>query len=180
MHKSVLSFFDKHTKPDMFTGKTVIEVGSLDVNGSVRGPVLAHRPASYVGIDFVKGKGVDKLLSAEKLVDEYGPRSFDTVISTEMLEHAENWRECVNAMKDVCKTWLIITTRGPGFPRHSYPNDHWRYTVDDFERIFADFDTVQLMPDTDPHSPGVFYIGKKTRRKQTDLASIDLLPAPLS
>lgn len=178
MHASVHQFFSKYVTLDMVTGKKVLEVGSLDVNGSVRGFVSGLKPKDYIGIDFIDGQGVDEVLDAEKLVERFGKNSFGCVISTEMLEHAEHWRKCVNEMKDVTSDWLIITTRGPGFPLHSYPDDWWRYTVEDFQAIFADFDTVQLMNDTDPNSPGVFYIGRKTRRKRVDLGSIDLTPAP--
>ena len=178
MHASVHQFFKDKTKPAMFKGKRVLEVGSLDVNGSVRPFVEASEPREYIGTDFMPGQRVDAVVDAEKLVDEYGKDSFDVVISTEMLEHAEHWRECVNNMKQVTSDWLIITTRAPGFPLHSYPDDWWRYTPDDFARIFADFDTVELMPDTDPNSPGVFYIGRKTKKKPVDLDEIHLLSAP--
>lgn len=178
MHTSVHQFFADHTKPEMFTGKKVLEVGSYDVNGSVRPFVEGFKPETYIGTDFIAGPRVDAVVSAEDIVETYGKNSFDVVISTEMLEHAEHWRECVNNMKDVTKDLLIITTRGPGFPLHSYPDDWWRYTVEDFAKIFADFETIHLMPDTDPNSPGVFYIGRKTRRKRVDLSGIDLTPAP--
>lgn len=178
MHASVHQFFADHTKPEYFQGKKILEVGSLYVNGSVRGFVEGFNPETYHGIDFIDGQGVDEVLDAERLAERFGKDSFDTVISTEMLEHAEHWRECVNNMKDVTKDLLIITTRGPGFPLHSYPDDWWRYTVEDFAKIFADFETIELMPDTDPRSPGVFYIGRKTPRERVDLASIDLTPAP--
>ena len=178
MHASVHDFFNNHTTKEMFNLKDILEVGSYDVNGSVRPYVESHQPKSYVGTDFMDGPRVDRVVNAEKLVDEFGEDSFDTVISTEMLEHAENWRECVNQMKAVTRNLLIITTRGPGFPLHSYPDDWWRYTTDDFKAIFADFDIKVLIPDSDPNSPGVFFIGAKTSRDPVDLSKIELTPAP--
>lgn len=178
MHASVHQFFKDYTKPEYFKGKKVLEVGSLDVNGSVRPFVLDIGVYSYTGVDFIDGLMVDEVVNAENLVERFGKNSFDTVISTEMLEHAEHWRECVNNMKDVTSDLLIITTRGPGFPLHSYPDDWWRYTVEDFQKIFADFEIIELMNDTDPNSPGVFFIGKKTKRKRADLTDIHLTPAP--
>lgn len=164
----------------MFKAKRVLEVGSGDVNGSVRPAVEAHSPKEYIGTDFMAGPRVDQVVDAVDLVKAFGKNSFDVVISTEMLEHAEHWRECVNAMKAVTRDLLIITTRGPGFPLHSYPHDWWRYTTDDFERIFKDFDIEVNMPDTDPTHPGVFFIGRKSRRKRVDLSKIELTPAPKS
>lgn len=178
MHASVHQFFKDYTDESTFKGLKVLEVGSYDVNGSVRPFVEGFEPKEYLGTDFLPGPRVDRVIDAEDLVQELGEKSYDVVISTEMLEHAEHWRDCVNQMKAVTKDLLIVTTRGPGFPLHSYPDDHWRYTVDDFKKIFADFKTIQLMPDTDPNSPGVFYIGKRTPKKPVDLSGIELTPAP--
>lgn len=174
MHYSVHQFFNEDTTPDMFKDKRVIEVGSLDVNGSVRDHIVAQAPSEYIGVDFVEGLGVDQLVNAEELVEEFGKRSFDTVVSTEMLEHAENWRDCIQNMKDICKDWLIITTRGPGFPFHAFPHDYWRYTCDDFEKIFADYE-IKVLKD-DPEWPGVFMVARKTRRKAVDLSKIEVAP----
>lgn len=179
MHASVQQFVKDYYDRSMFSGKRVLEVGSLNVNGSVRPFVERFEPSEYIGTDFLPGVGVDRVVDAVKLAEEFGANSFDTVISTEMLEHAEHWRDCVNNMKAVTKDWLIITTRGPGFKRHSHPHDWWRYTTEDFARIFSDFDTIDLMNDTDPNAPGVFYIGRKSKRKTTDLSSIELEPAPI-
>jgi len=179
MHASVHQFFKDHTKAEMFKAKKILEVGSLDINGSVKPFIMQSSPESYLGIDFMGGSMVDKVLNAENLVEEFGKDSFDMVISTEMLEHAEHWRECVNNMKDVTKDWLIITTRGPGFPLHSYPDDWWRYTTDDFAKIFADFTIIVNMKDTDANSPGVFFIGRKSSKKRVDLSKIELTPAPI-
>jgi len=43
------------------------------------------------------------VLPAEKLVEYFGPESFDVVISTELLEHVQNWRLAINNMKSVLK-----------------------------------------------------------------------------
>jgi 2-polyprenyl-3-methyl-5-hydroxy-6-metoxy-1,4-benzoquinol methylase len=60
-------------------------------------------PREYVGIDIEAGKFVDLLLPAEKLLEYFGSESFDVVISTEMLEHVQNWRLVIDNMKDVLK-----------------------------------------------------------------------------
>jgi len=178
MHASVHEFFKNKTNRTIFKGKTILEVGALDINGTVRPFVESHDPTLYLATDFMAGPGVDQVVAAEKLVETFGKNSFDVVVSTEMLEHAENWRECINNMKDVTQEYLIITARGPGFPLHSYPDDWWRYTTEDMARIFADFTIIENMQDTDPQSPGVFFIGKKARRKRVDLSTIELEPAP--
>lgn len=174
MHMSVKLFVDRAPQA-AFKGK-ILEVGSLDINGGVRNIVKGRKPESFIGTDFMDGPGVDAVVDAVDLVKTYGENSFDTVISTEMLEHAEHWRECVTNMKRVCKDWLIITTRSPGFGHHEYPNDFWRYTPVDFQEIFADFDILRL--EDDPQAPGVFMVARKSDRPEPDLSQIELMKAP--
>ncbi len=49
-------------------GKDVLEVGSLDRNGSLRAIVEALQPKGYVGADLSAGPGVDGICPAEDLV----------------------------------------------------------------------------------------------------------------
>lgn len=68
--------------PEFFRGTRVLEVGSLDVNGSVRGE---FEGCEYVGLDCRSGPGVDVV----SLAHEYGaaPGSFDVVCALETFEH---------------------------------------------------------------------------------------------
>ena len=104
MNVSVLEIFIENTESDEFEGKRVIEVGSKYVNGSVR-PLIEKflKPKEYIGVDLEKGKFVDVVLDAEKLVDYFGKESFDIVVSTELLEHVTNWRSVINNMKEILK-----------------------------------------------------------------------------
>src|ERR1043165_8630284 len=97
-------------------GKRVLEVGSLDVNGSVRGDVMALRPAEYVGVDLRPGPGVDLICDAGDLVARFGDDAFDVVISTELLEHARDWRRIVSNIKRVTRPGglMIVSTRSYG------------------------------------------------------------------
>jgi len=85
---SVLDFFMSSIDCAEFAGKRVLEVGSKFVNGSVR-PLIERfcRPREHVGVDIETGKYVDVILPAERLVEYYGPESFDAVISADVLEH---------------------------------------------------------------------------------------------
>lgn len=116
---------------------TVLEVGSRNVNGSVR-DVMPASVKAYTGVDIEAGPGVDALVSVYDLFHTYGGGVFDVVISTEMLEHVEDWRRAVFNMATVTKPggWLIITTRSPGFEYHPYPLDCWRFTVEHVKDIF--------------------------------------------
>ena len=46
----------RNTFPQYFNGKKVLEVGSLDINGSIRD---LFQNCEYTGIDLGEGKGVD-------------------------------------------------------------------------------------------------------------------------
>jgi hypothetical protein len=70
-----------------FNGRSVLEVGSLDVNGSLRPLLEEVCPRTYVGIDIITGPGVDQVCSAEQLIERFGAELFEAVVSTEMLEH---------------------------------------------------------------------------------------------
>ena len=68
----------------------VVEIGSYDHNGTARS-LFAPISSEYVGVDVIKGKGVDFVgnltdkIVLEKFKNKYG--LFSTVISTETLEH---------------------------------------------------------------------------------------------
>ena len=105
---------------EAFVCDSVLECGSYNVNGSVRGLFAARE---YIGLDWRPGPGVDVV----SLVHEYQPgRRFDTVISTEMLEHDPHWRESVQRMIELVKGrtpfglggTLIITCAAPGRGKH--------------------------------------------------------------
>jgi SAM-dependent methyltransferase len=145
-------------------GKDVLEVGSLNVNGSVRPLVEARQPASYMGVDVVPGPGVDKPVDVADLVATFGADSFDVVISTEMLEHAADWQLACTQMVAVLRPGgvLVWTTRSPGFLYH-HPPDRWRYTTTGMAEILdrLGLETVVVCDDPDPASPGVFAKARK-------------------
>lgn len=172
MHASVIDFVGTKLTIKEVTGKRVLEVGSRDVNGSIRRIIKDCFPSSYVGVDMMAGPCVDEVLKAEDLVARFGAESFDTVISVETLEHVEFWQKAVMAMKAVLRPGgiLAITTRAPGFPMHAHPSDFWRFTLDDFRKIFADLEVVVLEADPQADHPGVFL----KARKPVDFKPIDL------
>jgi autotransporter strand-loop-strand O-heptosyltransferase len=168
-----LAFVEKYLIPNDIIGKSIIDVGSRDINGSPRYYVLSHKPEKYIGVDIEKGKGVDIICDANELVKKFGRETFDIVISTELLEHIKDWRRAIQNMKDVLKPGgkIFITTRSPGFPTHNYPQDYWRFTKENMYRIFDDFDNVVI--EDDDSMPGVFVFGTKSER-QSSLSDIHL------
>lgn len=77
---------DKH--PEFFTNTRVLEVGSLDINGSIR---QFFTDCDYTGVDLGPGPGVDVISKGEEL--SYDDGAFDAVVSCECFEHNDHWRE---------------------------------------------------------------------------------------
>lgn len=174
MHDSVREFVTELAmkRPALFQDKHVLEVGSANVNGSIRG-LIEPFSASYLGVDIVKGLDVDRICHAEGLLRTFGEFSFDVVISTEMLEHCRYWKYAINNMKCVARKTVILTTRSPGFPYHEHPGDFWRFTPALMEKVFSDFHNTLVL--SDPEYPGVF-VWAEREREIPDLKTLDAIP----
>jgi SAM-dependent methyltransferase len=151
----------------------VLEVGAMNVNGSLRSRIEAFLPCEYIGVDLEPGRGVDMVCRVEELMDRFGRGSFDLVICTELLEHVPDWRLAISNLKGVLKRGghLLVTTRSRGFPRHCFPDDYWRYEVEDLRFIFADFGDEVIERDPDR---GVFFFGRKSTERAVPLAAYPL------
>lgn len=98
-----------------FTGCTVLEIGSLDINGSVR--EYFHK-CRYTGIDVAPGRGVDVVCQGQ---DYDAPAdSFDQVISCEAMEHNPHWPATFLNMVRMCKPGglVLMTCATTGRPEH--------------------------------------------------------------
>ena len=160
-NKTGIAFGERMLTESIVAGRDVVEVGSYDVNGSVRPHVESLAPRSYLGVDITEGPRVDRVLDAQELVAQLGAESADVVITTEMLEHVREWATVVDNLKGLLRPggYLLVTTRSAGFPYHAWPYDFWRYELDDFRRIFADMEIVAL--ESDEAAPGVFLFARR-------------------
>ncbi len=114
MHVQAYDFVARHAAGT--AGARVLELGSLDVNGSVR-PLFAGAH-SYHGVDLAPGAGVDEVADA---ADWRAPGRFDVVVTTEVLEHAARWRDILsNAWEALAAGGrLIVTCATDPRPPHS-------------------------------------------------------------
>lgn len=96
--------------------QSVVEFGSRDINGSMRDR-FPPTP-SYIGIDIVKGKGVDVVANAMNYVPAHPP---DTVVCCEVLEHSRDpYRIIKNAFDILLPDGVfIITAAAPARVPHS-------------------------------------------------------------
>ena len=156
----------------------MIEVGSYDVNGSLRYIAELLKPAEYIGVDIMEGPGVDIICPSENLLQEFGKESFDLVISTCTLEHIRDWQKAVSNIKGVCKPNGIILIIVPSdWPLHDCPYDFWRYEKEDIKNVFSDCDILVLHED--PQTPSLVYakIRKPDQFTENDLSHYQLYSA---
>lgn len=111
----------------------VIEIGSLDVNGSVRSVIDVT-----VGTDIRPGKGVDLVCPVQELLEHFEPESFDACVSSETLEHVEDWKGFITTTWSLVKSsgYLVMTMASKYKKRHAYPDDYWRFEIEDIRRIY--------------------------------------------
>ena len=101
--------------PQWFESVKVIEVGSLDINGTVRDFFTNSR---IIGIDLGPGPGVDLIMRGEELSDFFLPNAFHVAISTECFEHNPEWEKSFVNMTSLAANAVIFTCAGPGRPEH--------------------------------------------------------------
>ena len=171
MHDSVHTWVQKVITSDDVKGKDILEVGSMNVNGTVRPYITSLAPKSYLGIDIRGGPGVDAVCGAASARDAYG--TADVVISTEMLEHAEDWHAAFAGMVDCVRRGgvFILTTRGPGFAKHDHPGDYWRFTDSIMHAALTACGMVITRLENDPEAPGIFAMARKP-----DLSNVKAIP----
>lgn len=136
--------------------KSVLEIGSMNVNGSLRGAFSFGNP--YLGIDIERGPGVDEVMRAADIPSEW---RFDVVVCTEMIEHDPTFWLTIKKAHDVLVVGglLILSTCGFGFPLHRYPIDCYRFTLDALDGLltWAGFEVLEL---TELPGPSVCAVAK--------------------
>jgi len=156
MHNSVYSWVEAQVKQRGLAELDVLELGSLNVNGSVRD----HFRGSYTGVDIVDGPGVDFVASSH-MTGAFNPANVDVVVCCEMLEHDSDPNATFATIADVLKPngVALVTTRSEGFPIHHEP-DLWRFTHDDIGALAytAGLEVDSIEDDPQPQHPGVFAV----------------------
>lgn len=158
MHESVMAWVgEKVSELKLQNAGHVLEVGSYNVNGTVRDYFDQTR---YTGVDIAEGPGVDRVVSPTKL--PFDADYFAVVVSTEMLEHAEFPHPVLAEMYRVLKNGgvLLLTTRSEGFGYHN-PPDYHRFSIEQMYALLGGAGFVRIVVTCDPQAPGVFAIAYK-------------------
>lgn len=153
-------------------GKRVLEIGSLNVNGSL-GDIVKKQPIKeYIGVDLLNGPGVDIVCDLLRLDSVLESESFDLVITANTFEHIHYWQLALSKLKKMCKAGGTIVFIAPStWPKHDYPGDYWRYTLKDLYHIFGDCYLISIEErDSSPGHSSVFGIFQKPENfKEVDL-----------
>jgi SAM-dependent methyltransferase len=154
-HPQQLEFINtvKTKVPQFFDNQTVLEIGSLNINGSIR-PFFTN--CRYLGIDVGPGKDVDLISKGEEYAAD--DNFFDVTVSCECFEHNPEWVRTFQNMIRMTKSGglVMMTCATAGRPEHgtarTSPADSpltiglgWNYyqniVEDDFRQHF-DFDAL--------------------------------------
>lgn len=157
--------------PKSFRRCRVLEIGSLNLNGSVR---RFFEGCEYTGIDCHAGKDVDIVTLAHDF--DGGP--FDTIISCEAFEHDPHLRETLAAAYRLLDTdgLFVATWAGPARPEHGTRASNgkvWGPDGDYYRGVSADeFLTliggrffprqISIKPDKDGGEEDVYFWGVKS------------------
>jgi SAM-dependent methyltransferase len=110
-------------------GKTVVDIGGQDVNGSLR-KYFIEKEMKYICVDIEKHNSVDIVINpGDKLPFEDG--TIDIVISTSCFEHDPlfwlTFKEMTRIIKMDGYIYINAPTNGE---YHGYPGDNWRFYSD--------------------------------------------------
>ena len=133
----------------MFSGVSVLEIGSLNINGTVRD---FFQTKSYLGVDVGPGPDVDLVAQGETL--EFPDDSFDVAISAECFEHNPEWAATFANMHRMSSRYVVFTCASDGRPEHgtrrSAPDSspltlEWDYYRNLNEQDFRDAFDIESM-----------------------------------
>lgn len=113
---------------DPLTNPRILDVGSMNVNGTLR--EVAPQPCDYIGLDISDGPGVDivcPIMSSFKFLED----DFDLIVSTSCFEHDPMfWQTFIHMCEVVRPGGFIYVSAPANGPYHGYPGDCWRFYKD--------------------------------------------------
>lgn len=140
MDKKTLSWLKRKSK-DLLPENlgTVLEIGSLNVNGSAR-EVLEDISNYYYGIDTRDGEGVDEVADGNNVDEMFREDGIDVVVYMNTLEHDMYFWETLESIDFVLKEggYFIFSVPTYGFPLHEHPEDYWRLSESAIRDVVMD------------------------------------------
>lgn len=139
MTPQVRQFIERYAVPAIPAGTRILEIGSLNINGTVR-DLFEPACEEYIGIDLRSGAGVDEIIDAHSLRHRFRWRSFGAVICLETLEHDPRFWITLQNIQFVLRKGGILAVSVPNFQfiYHAEPKDYWRFSTDSVQEILMD------------------------------------------
>ena len=108
----------------------ILDIGSQDINGSLKQVMPGHFNRRYVGVDFVEGNNVDVVLT-----DPYKLPFEDNfagcIVCSSCFEHAEMfWLTFLEIMRVLKPSGLFYLNAPSNGVFHQFPVDCWRFYPD--------------------------------------------------
>jgi len=130
-YENAEKFYEKYCK-DNIENKTVLDIGSCDVNGTMK-PIF-NKCKKYVGLDQCGGNNVDIISSSHNV--PISDESFDIIISSSCFEHDPLFWLTFQEMCRVIKPNGYIYIQAPSIgPYHAHPIDCWRFYEDSWKSL---------------------------------------------
>lgn len=121
----------KELVPKYIKGKTLDIGGGTSKYRSIITPCVSE----YLVSDIYKAPGIDFVEDARKL--SHADKTFDSVLSFQVLEHIDDTRAVVREMYRILKDGGIVLTIAPFFgAEHGHPSDFHRFTVEGLRWYF--------------------------------------------
>jgi SAM-dependent methyltransferase len=126
--QNIQLFYQTYHSPSAPAEPQILEIGSRDVNGSLR--QYAPAQARYCGADFSPGPGVDLVLS-DPYTLPLESNSFDYAVTSSCFEHAEFfWLTFLEISRVLRPGGLFYLNAPSSGGYHCYPVDCWRFYPD--------------------------------------------------
>lgn len=127
-----------------------IEIGSMDINGSLKENIEqdCRKKVKYIGLDVESGKGVDQVIVPYNIpYKNYA----DVVISCNQMEHDPQFWKTLEQMKKATKKGGLIYICAPSTGHyHNYPVDVYRFYEDAFRELSKIYDLECMENYIDP------------------------------
>ena len=154
----------KNQFPAYFTNTKVLDVSSLDMNGTIR-PLFTN--CDYLGVDIRAGKNVDLVIAGHLLDRPDG--YFNVSASCECFEHDSTWSKTFYNMVRMTNGLVFFTCASTGRPEHCLgvsPTQYYKnLTKTDFQNIFnfdGLFSSYEFSENTEVHDLYFWGITKKS------------------
>ena len=141
MTPNILQWLREHVAPRIDSTTILLEIGSLNVNGSPRSVLPT---SNWTGLDRVPGRGVDIVTSAATFLTQHSNR-YGCIVACECYEHDPRWWLTDQLAKSHLSPdgLYVVTAPAIGFPFHDFGGDYYRFTEMAFKHVI--FDRMEVL-----------------------------------